>query len=294
MHLNQIPKTIRFSDLWQERLAGYNAGYDYSMRGSMTTSRSFDQAAEVYDNTRPLFEASANVGLQSLLEAAGQDARILEVGTGTGRISIPLLERGADLVGCDLSAKMLLRQREKYPAARLLQSDAVFLPFPSALFDALLTVHVMHLIGPWREALREFRRVLREGGILLNVRTYEMVNKAIRWRIRDHWRKWLKTHGVDIRHPGAQDEEELRAELRGMGARLEEVEVVRYTHRFSLRVILEHYGNRVFSDTWSIPEDLYQASLDELRDWVAHEYGDLDAKREETVRFVYDAVFFDE
>src|SRR4026207_425443 len=116
----------------------------------MNTSLSFDQAADVYDQTRPLFDATADVGIQSLLDAAGLGACILEVGAGTGRISIPLMERGADLIGCDLSARMLARQREKYSTARLAQSDAVFLPFPSGYFDAVLTVHVMHLIGPWR------------------------------------------------------------------------------------------------------------------------------------------------
>ena len=84
----------------------------------MNTSRSFDRAADFYDQTRPLFEASVEMGMQSLLEAAGEGARILEVGAGTGRISIPLLERGADLIGCDLSGKMLSRQREKNPATR--------------------------------------------------------------------------------------------------------------------------------------------------------------------------------
>ncbi len=146
----------------------------------MNSSRSFDQAAESYDQTRPLFDVTADVGIRALLEAAGPGARILEVGTGTGRISIPLLERGADLVGCDLSAKMLARQREKYPSARLLQSDAVFLPFPSGHFDVVMVVHVMHLIGPWREALREFKRVLRTGGAFLNVSTYTAVGKSIR------------------------------------------------------------------------------------------------------------------
>jgi SAM-dependent methyltransferase len=201
--------------------------------------------------------------------------------------------RGADFVGCDLSAKMLMRQREKYPAARLLQSDAVFLPFPSAQFDALLTVHVMHLIGPWREALREFKRVLRPGGVFLNVSTYAPVGESIRGLIRDHWRAWLKTQGVDIRHPGAQEQEEIRSELRSMGATWKEVEVIRFPHRFNLRLELDRYARRVFSNTWSVPDDLYQASLNELGDWVEQEYGDLDEEREETIRFVYDVVSFD-
>src|SRR5262245_54149089 len=258
----------------------------------MKTSRSFDQAAEVYDQTRPLFEATAEPGIQSLLDAAGPGARILEAGTGTGRISIPLLERSADLIGCDLSEKMLRRQHEKYPAARLLQADAVFLPFPSGIFDAVLTVHVMHLIGPWRAALREFKRVLKRDGVFLNVRTYEAVGTSLRGQMRDHWRDWLKTQGVDTQHPGAQSGEELKAELGSLGAHLEEVEAVRFAHSYSLRSELDRYAGRVFSDTWSVPEPLYQASLEELRDWTIREYGDLDSDQEETSRFVFDAAYF--
>jgi len=259
----------------------------------MNTSRSFDQAAESYDQTRPLFDVTADVGIRSLLEAAGPGARILEVGTGTGRISIPLLERGADLVGCDLSAKMLARQREKYRTARLLQSDAVFLPFPSGHFDVVMVVHVMHLIGPWREALREFKRVLRTGGAFLNVSTYTAVGKSIRGEMRDHWRDWLGTQGVDVRHPGAQSGEEVKNQLRVLGARLNEVEVVRFTHSYTLREELNRYANHVYSDTWFVPEALYQASLKELRVWTEHEFGDLDSEHEETSRFMFDAAYFD-
>ena len=259
----------------------------------MNTSRSFDQAANFYDKTRPLVDVTADQGMQSLLDAAGPAARILEVGTGTGRISIPLMERGADLVGCDLSVKMLARQREKYPSARLVQSDAVFLPFPSKHFDAVLTVHVMHLIGPWREALREFRRVLKAGGALLNVRTYEDVGSSIHATIRDHWRGWLKTQGVDTRHPGAQNLDEIKDELRSLGARLQEVEVIRFTHRYTLSTELSQYEGRIYSNTWSVPEPIYQASLEELRSWIVREYGDLDQEREDMSRFVFDIACFD-
>lgn len=265
----------------------------FTMRGTMKASRSFDRAAEIYDQTRPLFEASVDAGMRSLLEAAGEGARILEVGAGTGRISIPLLERGADLIGCDLSAKMLSRQREKYPAARLVQSDAASLPFPSGHFDALITVHVMHLIGPWKEALREFKRVLQTGGIFLSVSTYEPVGNSIRREMRNHWREWVTAQGVETRHPGAQSDEELRAELGSLGARIEEVDVVRFPHLSTLRTELDRYEARVFSNTWSIPETIYQASLADLRDWVLHKYGDLDQEHEETCRFVFDAAYFE-
>jgi ubiquinone/menaquinone biosynthesis C-methylase UbiE len=259
----------------------------------MNTSLSFDQAADFYDQTRPLFDATADVGIQALLDAAGLGARILEVGTGTGRISIPLMERGANLIGCDLSAKMLARQREKYPPACLARSDAVFLPFPSGHFDVVLTVHVMHLIGPWRAALREFKRVLRGGGVLLNVRTYEVVGTSIRSQMRDTWRIWLETQGVDTRHPGAQSVVDVQAELQSLGARRKEVEVVRFSTSYTLRSELDRYVNRVFSDTWFVAEPVYQASLAELRAWTAREYGDLDQEQAETIRFVFDFAYFD-
>jgi ubiquinone/menaquinone biosynthesis C-methylase UbiE len=284
-------KTEKYSTC-AEVICEYTSGVVVK-KGTMTTSRSFDQAAEYYDNTRPLFGASADVGIQSLLDAVGVGARILEVGTGTGRIAIPMLERGADLIGCDLSSKMLLRQREKFPAARLAQSDAVHLPFPSAHFDAVLIVHVMHLIGPWREALREFKRVLRAGGILLSVGTNATVGESIRNTMREHWRGWLEAHGADTRHPGSQNKEETHAELLSMGASLKEVEAVRFALPFTLRGELDRYASRVFSDTWSVPDELYQASLDELRDWAVREYGDLDSPREDTVRFVFDVASFD-
>jgi deoxyribodipyrimidine photolyase-like uncharacterized protein len=151
----------------------------------------------------------------------------------------------------------------------------------------------MHLIGPWRDALREFKRVLRDGGVLLNVSTYAAVGTSIRGQMHDHWRSWLESQGVDTRHPGVQNGEEVLHELRALGAHLKEVEAVRFLHSYTLREELDRYENRVFSDTWSVPEAAYQASLAELRAWVEREHGDLDSQHEETSRFVFDVASFD-
>ena len=259
----------------------------------MNNSRSFDRAAEFYDNTRALFDVTVDVGIQSLLDAAGEGSNILEVGTGTGRISIPMLERGADLTGCDLSFKMLARQREKYPATRLVRSDAVLLPFPSGHFDALITVHVMHLIGPWREALHEFKRVLKAGGRFLNVSTNATVGTSARDEMRDHWRDWLKSQGVSVEHPGANSLEEIHAELASLGANWEEVDVIHFRHTYTLREELDRFARRISSQTWSVPDVIFQASMEELRSWTISEFGDLDQKYEEGGRFMYDNVRFE-
>ena len=256
----------------------------------MNTSRSFDRAASHYDQTRPVFEAFATHGIPALLEAAGPRARILDVGTGTGRISIPLLERGADLVGCDLSPKMLARLREKLPSARLAQSDAAALPFPEACFDAVLTVHVMHLVAPWREALREFQRVLKPGGSYLNVRTYEPVGASIRVEMRNYWRRWLAEQGLEHTHPGVQSQAALLEEIQLMNGEVREVEAARFSHPYTLREEIGRFEARVYSDSWAVPDDIFEASLEKLREWVSQQYTDLDQKHDEEVRFAFDII----
>lgn len=258
----------------------------------MSTSTSFDRAAGYYDQTRPLPEQAAKPGTQAILDLTGPSARVLDVGTGTGRISIPLLERGLDLIGCDLSSKMLLRLREKFPTARLAQADASELPFHDAAFDAVLTAHVLHLIPTWREALREFRRVLVPRGIFLNLRTWEPVGNSIRQLLRTHWRDWLAGRGINAYPKGVQGSGELHQELQSMGAELTDVDVIHYPMTYTLREDFERIESRIGSDSWAIPDDIFDASLEHLREWISQEYGDLDEPRQDELHFAIDVARF--
>jgi ubiquinone/menaquinone biosynthesis C-methylase UbiE len=259
----------------------------------MSNSRSFDRAASFYDQTRPLFEPIAKHGIQAILDIAGQDSRILDVGTGTGRISVPLLQRGADLIGCDISSDMLSRLKDKFPSARIAKVDASLLPFPKAHFDVVLTVHVMHLIPPWREALREFQRVLKPGGAYLNAKTWAPAGVSIREQMRAHWREWLSARGVDVRHVGLWEQPEFRQEVQVLGGHLTEVESIHYAIPYTLREELDRFGARTSSETWDIPDAIFDASMGELRTWVNNQFGDLDKPLEDQVRFVIDVVRFE-
>src|SRR5512136_1429655 len=164
-------------------------------------SRSFDRAADYYDQTRELPEPIATDGLPALLQRIAPHGKILDVGTGTGRISVPLLRLGADLTGIDLSLNMMGKLRQKYPAAHLAQADASRLPFRARQFDAVLTTHVMHLIGPWREALREYRRVLKPGGVYIDSTQWHDKTSPLRL-IHDHWHMLIEAQGGQWRRPG--------------------------------------------------------------------------------------------
>jgi ubiquinone/menaquinone biosynthesis C-methylase UbiE len=257
----------------------------------MNTSRSFDRAADFYDRTRDLWGSVATIGIQAIIDAAGPQARMLDVGTGTGRVSVPLLQRGADLVGCDLSPKMMAQLRKKVPSARLAEADASRLPFPANSFDAVLTCHVMHLVGPWREALREYRRVLKPGGKYINART-ENVGDSIQDQVRDHWRGWVKDHGYTFQQTGAQDEKELNREIESMRADIRAVQATSFTRTNSVREVIEGITSRVFSHTWDIPDDLFAASSQELQEWATREYQDWDKPYEEDYQFILDVAIF--
>lgn len=259
----------------------------------MSTSRSFDRAANIYDQTRRLLDPIARHGIPAILDFIGPGTHVLEVGSGTGRISVPLLEHGVDLIGCDLSPRMLRRFQEKLPSARIAQADAALLPFPSDHFDIVLTVHVLHLIPSWRDVLREFRRVLAPGGAYLNVSTWAPVGVSTSTKIREFWRSWMRANGIDAGHPGVRDQMTLLQELRSMGAKLTEVEAVRFTDSFILREELDRFTSRVYSETWDLPDAIFEASMKELRAWAIAEFGSLDQELENHVRFVIEVARFD-
>jgi ubiquinone/menaquinone biosynthesis C-methylase UbiE len=258
----------------------------------MNSSLSFDRAADIYDSTREFPEAIASRGIQTILEAAGPGARVLDVGTGTGRISVPLLRGGADVIGCDISPKMMAVLRQKHPGARLAEADGSRLPFASGHFDAVTTCHVMHLIGRWRAALEEYRRVLKQGGVYINARTEETDEESPGQRISAFWESRVASYGASSKRPGVQSKGELHEALREMGAALQEVEVVRYARPQSVRNAVERIAERVDSPTWMVPEPVFSSTVRELREWAAGEFSDPNAAFEEQSAFILDIARF--
>jgi SAM-dependent methyltransferase len=91
--------------------------------------------------------------------------KVLEIAAGTGRFSVMLAARGADVIGLDISDAMLSQGRQKARGAGLsdrvefVRGDAARLPFPDDHFDAVLAMRFFHLIPNPDRYLREIRRV---------------------------------------------------------------------------------------------------------------------------------------
>lgn len=97
-------------------------------------------------------------------------ADILDVGSGDGAFARELACRGAHVTGLECSEAQLALCREAPPAAdeRYIGGVGEALPFPDACFDATVFRASLHHVPPARmaDALREARRVTREGGEL--------------------------------------------------------------------------------------------------------------------------------
>jgi ubiquinone/menaquinone biosynthesis C-methylase UbiE len=237
------------------------------------TSLSFDRAASFYDDTRTLPPELSERITQHILDLA-HGRRILEVGVGTGRIAAPLLERGARLTGIDLSREMMDRLRGKFARATLAQADVLSLPFAAGSFGVLLAVHVLHLVGGWRDALREFKRVLAPDGVYLNSYN-ERPPDSPNQQLRKRWHTLVEARGQQWRRPGIQDRDELLAELQNLGARVDARAIGRRITHTTPQRELDDIAARVHSDTWQVSDDVLAATVVELREWAVKQYGDL-------------------
>jgi ubiquinone/menaquinone biosynthesis C-methylase UbiE len=99
-------------------------------------------------------------------------ARVLDVGTGPGRVPLAIAQASPALrvEGLDLSAEMIAQARRNAAdaglddAVRFTVGDVADLPYPDATFDLVVSTMSQH---HWRDAaagLRELRRVLRPTG----------------------------------------------------------------------------------------------------------------------------------
>src|SRR4028118_2035049 len=133
----------------------------------------FDRAVAFYDRTRGLPPQAET----SLAQVVGEDvplaagSKVLEIGVGTGRIALPLTRQHRyRYTGIDLSRNMMdvLRAKVSSEQISLVQGDVARLPFLAGTFDAVVAVHIFHLISGWQQAMDEVARVLRTGGVLLH------------------------------------------------------------------------------------------------------------------------------
>ncbi|MGQ9733631.1 MAG: class I SAM-dependent methyltransferase [Candidatus Bipolaricaulia bacterium] len=129
----------------------------------------YSELAESYDRYRDLSPDALEDWLAVLIRwgRLSPGMRILDIGCGTGRLTIPLQQlTGAEVFGLDLSREMLDQAKRKAGAEALhwVLGDAQALPFPGKSFDFAFMCLVLHHLEDKARALAEMARVLVPGG----------------------------------------------------------------------------------------------------------------------------------
>jgi SAM-dependent methyltransferase len=143
----------------------------------------YDGVAEIYD-----LYASATYDVEFFCGRVGPGVKVLELTSGTGRLSIPLIRAGAELTCVDISRGMLdvLERKLKSQglAADVLCADVQVLEFDADFDLAILPFQsFMELVGEAKQrgALDSVFRALKPGGRFFCT----MHNPAVRRRTVD-------------------------------------------------------------------------------------------------------------
>lgn len=130
----------------------------------------FEEDAERYDRARPGYPAQL---FADLAELAGVQAgaRVLEIGVGTGQLTVPLAERGCEIVRVELGAQLAAVARRRlapFPLVSLVVAPFEEWSLPVEPFDAVVSATAFHWIDP---AIRVAKAAdaLRPGGTLATI-----------------------------------------------------------------------------------------------------------------------------
>jgi len=99
--------------------------------------------------------------LELLAPKAGE--RILDVGCGTGQLTMEIAASGAEVTGIDRSAEMVAEAKRKFPELRFEVMDAREIRMERK-FDAVFSNAALHWIKDAERVIAEVARVLKPGG----------------------------------------------------------------------------------------------------------------------------------
>lgn len=259
----------------------------------MSLNFSFDKrVAARYDAQRAHPEAVSRQIGQTIAAQARPGARVLEIGIGTGRIAWPVAAAGCRVIGFDISPDMLAQvqagqgngQRPSPFPLTLLQADMHHMPFASRTFDAVLAVHVLHLAKDWQQVLSQIGRVLRPGGVLIQGEDWIDPHSVV-GRLRDELRARTLALAPQARPPSAGIS--LQQTLHSLGGSEQSTLIAaEWTTWVSARERLAQIENRLDAESWFLPDDLFVLLLQQLRDFAAETWPDLDEQQPVTRRFV--------
>jgi ubiquinone/menaquinone biosynthesis C-methylase UbiE len=229
-------------------------------------SPSFAEIAPHYDALRPLSSGDRQ-RLERMLSTASLDAEdlVVEVGSGTGRLTLPMATMTpARVIGVDSEARMLEVARAKDVLGRITwrQGSAYRLPVGNGEAALVVMVMVVHLLRQRVRAFAETRRVCRPGG-QLSVWTF-----TPRHVDEFYLNEYFPSIPV-IDRPRFPPVATLTAELRRAGFAQVDAEVVEERRTMGLAEVVDRVRGRYISTLSMVPALEYRLGLQRLEERLA-------------------------
>jgi demethylmenaquinone methyltransferase/2-methoxy-6-polyprenyl-1,4-benzoquinol methylase len=162
----------------------------------------FARIAGRYDLMNRLMTVGQDVSWRKQVISLAQlppGGKLLDLGTGTGDLAFEALSREPTVraVGGDFTLEMM-RVGQARPDGRRVRwagTDALNLPFPDALFDAVTSGYLMRNVVDVRRAWAEQHRVLKPGGRVVCLDTTPPPRNLLRPFINFHLHVTIPTLG---------------------------------------------------------------------------------------------------
>ncbi|HXN03893.1 MAG TPA: methyltransferase domain-containing protein [Candidatus Acidoferrum sp.] len=231
-------------------------------------SPSFAEIAPRYDALRPL-SSGDRARLQTMLAEADLHAGdlVVEVGCGTGRLTLPLAAiTPARVMGVDSEAKMLDVARAKDGAGRVewVRGSAYRLPVGDGEASLVMMVMVVHLLRQRVRAFSETRRVLRPGG-RLSVWTFTPRH------VEEFYLNAYFPSIATIDRPRFPSVQTLTSELGRGGFADVRVEVRDEPRRIDIAEVVDRVRGRYISTLSLLPPLEYRLGLQRLEEMLAQD-----------------------
>lgn len=136
-----------------------------SSKNTIQQSNEFAQHYDAYIERTHWYGPQMLFGL--MYEHFKREENLLDLGIGTGISSLPFKRAGLNIYGVDGAEEMIKLCQKKGFTEDVRQADLSNFksPFKLAVFDHIISVGVLHLVGNLESVFSEVARSLRKGGI---------------------------------------------------------------------------------------------------------------------------------
>jgi ubiquinone/menaquinone biosynthesis C-methylase UbiE len=134
----------------------------------------WDKQAPVYDKRNlKIYESAYQLSIQKTQTILSPEHKVLEIGCGTGIISLGIAPLVKSVVATDISPQMITVAKNKAERASIANvefrvHDGYTLPYDDQTFDTVLLFNVLHFVKEPTALLREAHRLLKPAGYLVS------------------------------------------------------------------------------------------------------------------------------